>query len=208
MRSLISTLIAVIVIGLLVESRIKASTNVAGNSSRAVPKIISANAQITESNWRSHPKIVAIKKIVNSVNASLRQHTFKTAERRFDCGRGLQLRRIARNAKGAVAWYEDYGEGEDSSGDYHQYYDSEGRLRFALITVYAATGLHGSIEQHRVYFDETGKLIWQSRKRVKGPGYFAPPNLQELPQQDPAKEFANSPEEGCKELKPKPRLRA
>jgi hypothetical protein len=81
-----------------------------------------------------------------------------------------------------------------------QYYDDAGRLRFALVFVYAA---NGSRDQHRVYFDETGKPIWQSRKNVKGPGYFAPNNVEEFAKDDVAKEFENAPIEGCKEIEAK-----
>lgn len=163
--------------------------------------------EITEANWRQHPKIKAIQKIVSSVNAGLKKGTFKTAQRKLQCEEVpyFTLKRIARDSKGAVAWYENYSEGEDSSWDHQQYYDEAGRLRFALILVYAA---NGSREQHRVYFDETGKLIRQSRKTVKGPGYFAPNNLEELPKEDPAKEFENAPNEGCTEIKSKARRTA
>lgn len=162
---------------------------------------------ITDANWRQHPKINAIQKIVRSVNAGLKKGTFKTAQRKFQCEEVpyFTLKRIARDSKGAVAWYENYSEGEDSSWDYHQYYDDARRLRFALITVYAANNTR---EQHRVYFDEGGKLIWQSSKLLRGPGYFDPTNLEELVKEDPAKEFANAPNEGCKEIKPNARRTA
>ncbi len=80
-------------------------------------------------------------------------------------------------------------------------------MRFALVTVYAATGINGSIEQHRVYYDEGGNLIWKNGRKVKGPGYFEPPNLEEFPKDDPAKTFAEEPEERCTELKPKTRTK-
>jgi hypothetical protein len=160
--------------------------------------------EISETNWQQHPQIRAIRKIVTAVSAGLKNGSFKTQQRKFEscADQYFTLRRIARDAKGAVAWYEEYSEGEDSSWDYHQYYDQTQRLRFVLVTVYAANGTR---EQHRFYFDETGKLVWQNRRRLKGPGYFAPSNVEELVKEDPAREFAN--DEGCTEIKPKPRHR-
>ena len=157
-------------------------------------------------NWRQHPKIIPIRKLVNSINAGLQRGTFKTAQRKFNCEEVpyFTLLRIARNAKGAVTWYENYQEGEDSSWDYFHYYDQTGRLSFVLIKDYAA---NGSREEFRFYFDESGKLIRKSRKLLKGPGYFSPQDVEELVKLDPAKEFEAQPAKnaGCKEVGPRPK---
>lgn len=169
------------------------------SSAIAAPQFQSIQA-ITEANWQRHPTIQSIRRIVNSIDAGLRRHAFKSEQRKFEsCGdQYFTLRRIARDSKGSVVWYEDYGEGEDSAWDYHYYYDNDHRLRFALIVVNAA---NGSREQHRGYYDESGKLIWQNRKTLKGPGYFRPPDIDELAKRDPAREYAN--DQGCKEIKPR-----
>ena len=161
---------------------------------------------ITEKNWQQHPKIVAIRKIVNAVNAGLKQGSFKISQRKFECGNGPLLRRIARDAKGIVTWYEDYGYGEsgDASVDVRYYYDHSGHLRFALIATYA---VNGTRQQLRAYFDESGKLLKQTNRLLKGPGYFSPTNVEERVKQDPAREFASDAEEGCKEIKPLPKRR-
>ena len=159
---------------------------------------------ITDKNWRQHPKIVAIRKIVGAVDAGLKQGSLKISQRKFECGNGPLLRRIARDAKGVVAWYEDYGYGEsgDASADNRYYYDHSGHLRFVLIIIAA---VNGTRQQLRAYFDESGKLLKQTHRRVRGPGYFYPTNVEERVKQDPAREFASAAEEGCKEIKPKPR---
>ena len=159
---------------------------------------------ITGKNWRQHPNIVAIRKIVSAVDAGLQQGSFKISQRKFECGGGPLLRRIARDAKGGVAWYEDYGYGEsgDASRDDHYYYDHSGHLRFVLIIIAA---VNGSRQQLRAYFDESGKFLKQTYRDVKGPGYFYPTNVEELVKKDPAREFASDAEEGCKEIKPRPR---
>lgn len=114
------------------------------------------------------------------------------------------MRRIARDAKGVVRWYEDYGYGEsgDASGDDRYYYDHSGHLRFVLIIIDA---VNGTRQQLRAYFDESGKLLKQTYRSVKGPGYFYPTNVEERVKLDPAREFASDAEEGCKEIKPRPR---
>ena len=163
---------------------------------------------ITEANWRRHPKITAIRNIVRSVNAGLRKRRYKTARREFEScpNQYFTLRRIARDAKGVVAWYEEYFEYEDGSYDFHAYYDHAERLRFVLAVARAANGTR---EQLRIYFDETGKRLWKIDKLLKGwgcPGCFSSySDSDEGLAFDPAKEFAN--DKGCEEIKTKPKRR-
>jgi WD domain, G-beta repeat len=167
-----------------------------------------AEEEIPEKNWRRHPKIIPILNLVNSINVGLKKRSFKTAQRKFNCEEVpyFTLLRIARNARGAVTWYENYQEGEDSSWDEYYYYDAARRLRFVLMTSYAANGTR---EQHRIYFDENGKLLRTSRKLLKGPGYFGPQHVEELVNLDPAKDFEAQPpkDASCKEIKPQPKPR-
>jgi predicted SPOUT superfamily RNA methylase MTH1 len=155
--------------------------------------------EINEKNWQNNPKIVAIRKLVNSANTEVRKGAFKMEHRICEEGWFSRLR-IARDSKGIVRWYQHYQEGEDSSWDNNYYYDDAGRLRFVLMTSYAANGTR---EQHRAYFDESNRLIYHARRLLKGPGYFGPPveDLKELVQMDPRKDFAEATQ-GCKEVKP------
>jgi hypothetical protein len=156
------------------------------------------DTEITETNWQVHPKIKIIRQLVSSTNSGLKNRAFKTAERRFEyCDSAfLTLKRIARNENGEVKWYGTSGGSEDSAWHYEHYYDGKGHLRFVFVTVYA---VNNSREQHRYYFDETGKLIWQNRKRLRGPGYFAPQDIERLVNVDPARAFAN--DEGLQGVK-------
>jgi hypothetical protein len=153
---------------------------------------------INDQNWQSNPKIIAIRKMVNSANAEVRNGAFKTKHRICDKGWFSRLR-IARDSKGNVRWYQHYQEGEDSSWDNNFYYDDAGRLRFVLMTSYA---INGTREQHRAYFDEGGRLLYHGRHLLKGTGYFGPSveDLQELVHMDPQKDFAEAAQ-GCKEVK-------
>jgi len=154
--------------------------------------------EIHHNNWQNNSKIVAIRKIVNSANAKVRNGAFKTEHRICEEGWFSRLR-IARDSKGTVRWYQHYQEGEDSSWDNNYYYDDAGRLRFVLMTSYAANGTR---EQHRAYFDESSRLIYHGRRLLKGSGYFGPSveDLKELVQRDPKKDFAEATQ-GCKEVK-------
>lgn len=153
---------------------------------------------INDKNWQNNPQIVAIRKLVNAANAAVNKGAFKTTHKICEEGWFSRLR-IARDSKGIVRWYQHYQEGEDSSWDDNYYYDDAGRLRFVLMTSYAANGTR---EQHRAYFDESSRLIYHGRRLLKGPGYFGPPveDLKELVQMNPEKDFAEATQ-GCKEAK-------
>jgi len=154
--------------------------------------------EINDKNWQKNSRIIAIRKIVNSDNAEVRNGTFKTEHRICEEGWFSRLR-IAHDSKGTVRWYQHYQEGEDSSWDDNYYYDDAGRLRFVIMTSYAANGTR---QQHRAYFDESGRLLYHGRRLLKGPGYFGPPveDLKELVKMDPKKDFAEATQ-GCKEVK-------
>src|ERR1044072_852573 len=154
--------------------------------------------EINDRNWQNNPKIVAIRKLVNSANTEVRKGAFKIEHRICEEGWFSRLR-IARDSKGIVRWYQHYQEGEDSSWDDNYYYDDAGRLRFVLMRSYAANGTR---EQHGAYFDASGGLIYHGRRLLKGPGCFGPPveDLVKLVQIDPNKDFAEAGQ-GCKEVK-------
>jgi WD40 domain-containing protein len=167
--------------------------------------VLLAEDLIPATNWQQHPKINAIRKLVNSTNADVRNGSLKTEHR--ECTEDwFGILRIARDSKGVVRWYQHYHEGEDSSWDDNYYYDEAGRLRFALMTSYA---INRTREQHRAYFDEGGRLIYHNRRLLKGPGYFGPQidDLKKLVQMDPIKDFAEAAQ-GCKEIKSQRRHRA
>ena len=157
-----------------------------------------SEVEINDKNWQNNPRIITIRKLVDSATAEIKKGTFKTEHRICEEGWFSRLR-IARDSNGNVRWYQHYQEGEDSSWDDNYYYDDAGRLRFVLMTSYAANGTR---EQHRAYFDENGALIYHGRRLLKGPGYFGPPveDLKGLVQMDPKKDFAEATQ-GCKEVK-------
>jgi hypothetical protein len=148
---------------------------------------------ITTANWRQHPKIKAVRSVVESVNAGKTKGAFKNSVRKFEYCEPYEdtLRRMAVDSQGIVRWYQKEAGSEDSSLTWEHYYDEAGRLRFVFIS---GGAVNGAKLEHRIYFDESGKRIWEEQKYVKGPGYTFPevwPDEQ-LQKSDVAKAFAAS----------------
>jgi hypothetical protein len=165
----------------------------------AVAQVTKA-VQVTKANWNEHPKIKAVRAIVASINAGLSKKTLKVSVRKFEYCEPYEdtLRRKAVNSKGLVRMYETQAGSDDSSLTWKHFYDEAGRLRFVFITGGATNGAE---LEHRIYFDEDGKRIWEEHKYVKGPEYTFPevwPDDQ-LQLKDPAGAFAaKSPCPGVK----------
>ena len=156
--------------------------------------------KVTRANWQHHPQIKTVRAIVQSVDAGLSKGLYKVSKREFEYCEPYEdtLRLMAADASGRVRRYEKQAGSEDSSLTWKHYYDEGGHLRFVFITGGAT---NGSELEHRIYFDEAGKRIWEEQKYVKGPGYTFPevwPD-KELQISDPGKAFAaTSP---CPEVK-------
>jgi len=152
---------------------------------------------ITSANWQQHPKIKAVRSIVESINAGEKRGALKISVRKFEYCESYEdtLRKIAVDSQGIVRRYENEAGSDDSALTWQHYYDEAGRLRFVFISGGAA---NGSQLQHRIYFDESGKRIWEEHKYVKGPGYYFPEVWPEekndrarpIQKSDPAKAFA------------------
>lgn len=162
--------------------------------------------KITAANWQRHPQILQVRAIVNSVDAGIRKGSFKISKREFEYCESYEdtLRKMAVDSKGVVRKYENEAGSDDSALTWQHYYDQLGRLRFVFISGGAANGAQ---LEHRIYFDESGKRLWEEHKYVKGTGYTFPevwpeePNDEARPIQksEPAKAFAaKSP---CEEKK-------
>lgn len=161
---------------------------------------------ITSKNWSQHPKIKMVRRIVESINAGLKTRAFKTSVRKFEYCESYEdtLRKMAVDSKGIVRRYENQAGSDDPALTWQHYYDEVGRLRFVFITGGAA---NGSQLEHRIYFDESGKRIWEEQKYVKGPKYTWPEVWPEekndearpIQKNDPAKAFAAT--SACPEVK-------
>ena len=167
---------------------------------RAVSRPHPSAQEITKANWQQHPKIKAVRAMVESVKAGLTRGSFKVSKREFEyCEPYEDTKRImASDARGRVRRYETQGGSDDSALTTEHYYDEQGRLRFVFIQ---GGAVNGSKLEHRIYFDEHRKRIWEEQKYVAGPGYTFPevwPD-ERLQMADPAKALAaTSP---CPEIK-------
>jgi hypothetical protein len=157
---------------------------------------------ITKANWQQHPKIKQVRAIVRAVNAAMTGKSLTVRRRAFEYCEPYEdtNRTIATDSSGRARYYLNEAGSEDSSLKWQHYYDENGRLRFVLIT---GGAVNGSKLEHRIYFDESGKRIWEDHTYMKGPGYTFPevwPDEQ-LQINDPAAKFSSkSP---CPEIKAK-----
>jgi hypothetical protein len=153
--------------------------------------------KITAANWERHPKIVQVRAVVDSINAGIRKGAFKISRREFEYCEAYEdtTRKMAVDPKGVVRRYENQAGSDDSALTWQHYYDQVGRLRFVFISGGAANGAQ---LEHRIYFDESSKRLWEEHKYVKGPEYTWPevwPEEQNdtarpIQKSEPAKAFA------------------
>ncbi|HYO92334.1 MAG TPA: hypothetical protein VEQ40_11885 [Pyrinomonadaceae bacterium] len=129
--------------------------------------------EVTKENWQQHPKINAVRAIVETVKDGLNRKSFRTGTRKFEYCEPYEdgQRTLAIDRRGRVRYYEKQGGSEDSSLKWEHYYDDLGRLRFVFITGGATNGAE---LEHRIYFDEGGKRIYEEQKYTKGEGYTFP----------------------------------
>lgn len=159
--------------------------------------------EITKSNWRQHPKIKAIRAIVQSVDAGMKGQSLTVKKRAFEYCEPYEdaARSIATDSIGRVHFYGNEAGSDDSALRWKHYYDENGRLRFVFIS---GGAVNGSELEHRIYFDQNGTRVWEDHVYKKGPGYTFPeiwPDEQ-LQISNPAEKFASkSP---CPEKKIKP----
>ncbi len=138
------------------------------------PASAQSNPPITKANWQQHPKIVEIRDLVQKINEEEKEGLLTVRKREFEyCQPGEDvLRVLAKNKDGRPLRYERQGGSDDSSLTFVHYYDeSSGRVRFIFIHGGAT---NGSKLEHRIYFDDAGKRLWEDHKYTAGAGYTFP----------------------------------
>jgi hypothetical protein len=128
---------------------------------------------LTEKNWINHPDIVEVRSLYQKVKEDKNAGKLKKKERKFKyCEPYEDTVRTLYTARDGTPRIYYYGGGSDDSSVEHElYYDESGKLRFAFIT---AGAYNGTKVEHRVYFSKAGKKIWETQKRLEGPGYTFP----------------------------------
>jgi hypothetical protein len=160
-----------------------------------LPAALFAQTPVTAHNWKTHPEIVAVRSIFESTEASIaRKELTKSFVRDSICtdaSDGELDRVLYVDAKSRVLRYTN-GEG---TGDHfvsmNWYYDTLGTLRFVFVQ---GNAINGTKIENRVYFDATGKRLWQDYRAIKGHDHTLG---RDLPSnrliRDPKKEFARKP---------------
>lgn len=144
-----------------------------------------SSAPITIRNWMTHPKIVAVRKIVNMIDASKYESESKTGLC-GDSGHGESERTKITDDKGRIRELVLAGGSEDSAETDSHYYDANGKLRFIFTT---RNDVHGNSDEIRTYFDETGARIWDVRRHAFSPDFT--PDLEHAPYEVIATENAS-----------------
>lgn len=161
-----------------------------------------SGGEVTKANWQQHPKIKVIRTIVQTVKTGMSGKSFTTKKRVFEYCEPYEdtVRMISTDSRGRVRFYQNEGGSDDSALKWEHYYDEAGHLRFVFIT---GGAVNGSRLEHRIYFDEGGKRLWEEHTFVKGPGYTFPdvwPDEQLQLSDATGKFSSNSP---CPEVKQK-----
>jgi hypothetical protein len=140
--------------------------------------VLSANAvlaaeAIDEKNWLNHPDIVEVRSLYQGIKETKDAGKLKKAERKFRYCEPYEdtVRTLYTDPNGTARIYHYGGGSDDSAVQRNLYYDGTGTLRFAFIVA----GAHnGTKLEHRVYLSKAGKKIWETQRRLEGPGYTFP----------------------------------
>lgn len=136
-----------------------------------------------------HPDVIAVRGIYREVEDRIADGQLKKEERHAaGCSPWSDDRTIYANTKGAIRKYVwEYG-GDDSAFTVRHYYDRAGRLRFVFVT---AGAVNGTVMEQRIYFNERGARIRETRVLVAGAGYTFPQFSEEegLLQHDPRRAY-------------------
>jgi antitoxin component YwqK of YwqJK toxin-antitoxin module len=138
-----------------------------------ISPILAADS-INEKNWMTHPQIVKIRGIVQEIDASIDKNRFDVKTKQYDLNESPDddhLRTVYFDSKQIIRKYIRETGSDDSSVTLTHYYDSGKVLRFLYIK---AGAVNGTSVEYRIYFDESGKKIWEIKKQLKGPGYTFP----------------------------------
>jgi len=122
-----------------------------------------SNYSITKKNWMQHPEIKEVRKLYTEVESLGANKKLKTSSNSAECYGGSVIIDgviYKDNSNHPRKLFLKGGTG-DSFGTAAYYYDSSGVLRFSFITLGSA---NGKKYEKRVYFSESGKLIYTNNQ--------------------------------------------
>lgn len=110
--------------------------------------------------------------VEREVNEALARRALEAEAREFaDCPPLGSRHERFRDRAGVTRLYRTEQGSDDSHVATRQYYDREGRLRLVLIE---AGAVNGTDLRDRIVFDEAGRRVRETRRRIAGPGYTFP----------------------------------
>ena len=120
-----------------------------------------------------HPDVVAVRTIYRAVEKDIAAKRLRKEERHLEeCAGGLgEARTIYSGAGGAIRKSVWQGGSSDSALTLRHYYDGQGRLRFVFVT---GGAVNGTLLEHRIWLDEEGRRIRETRRLQGGPGWTFP----------------------------------
>jgi hypothetical protein len=129
--------------------------------------------KITAKDWQNHPAIVEIRALYQALIDAKERGVLRQQQRVFSyCHPNGDVRRVLyTDQEGRPRIYLYEGGSDDSRMNHELYYANRGQLRFAFIT---AGAVNATQIEHRVYFAEDGRKIWEIQKQLEGPGYTFP----------------------------------
>lgn len=136
----------------------------------AAAAAIAADQPVTKTNWIRHPRIEAIRALVQRIDAAVAAHRYRPEARSIECdeGRTQHDEAIERDPSGKIRKLQRSFGSDDSAYRISGYYDEAGRLRFVFATRGAAAT--DSSGEFRLYYAEDGTLLWRNDRNT-GIGY-------------------------------------
>lgn len=119
--------------------------------------------RVTLANWETHPKIVAVRDLVNEIDATKKYEAESKTDLCAESGHGEMERTKVTDQHGVIRELVLSFGSEDSTEIASHYYDAKGRLRFVFTT---RNDVHGNADELQTYFDETGERVWDVRRHA------------------------------------------
>ena len=122
---------------------------------------------VSESNWRTHPRIVEVRELVASVEEDLRQKRLVAKVKESPCAGLTSTLTMYSDASGRVRRLVANAGSGDSAYTLTATYDAQGAVRFVFIQGGAVSD---STLDQRFWLDDQSRRLWSSED-AKGPGW-------------------------------------
>ncbi|MBX7153031.1 hypothetical protein K1X84_15495 [bacterium] len=135
--------------------------------------LLGQDSIITKENWPNHPARKLIVEVVSDIDGLIRNNKLKSVRGESAYSKPYEptLKEYFVDQSARIRKYIEATGSDDSALNFEYYYDSKGTLRFVFIE---GGAVNGSRLEHRIYFSEAGKRIWESHEYLQGPGYTFP----------------------------------